>query len=94
VSWHHRLRRGQSLPRSALHCWLQSRFTVKPAQPDGTFVKLAGIELELVLSSKHERVIRNDNTVTSQGLILQTARDPPPSAFRALSGDDAPVLQR
>jgi hypothetical protein len=40
------------------------RFTIKPAQPEGAFVKLAGIELELVLSSRHERVVRNDNTVT------------------------------
>lgn len=47
------------------------RFTVKPAQPESAFVKLAGIELELVLSSKHERVVRNDNTVTFKNLILQ-----------------------
>src|SRR6201993_5212702 len=47
------------------------RFTIKPAQPESAFVKLTGIELELVLSSKHERVVRNDNTVTFQNLILQ-----------------------
>jgi hypothetical protein len=47
------------------------RFTVKPAQPESAFVKLAGIELELVLSSKHERVVRNDNTITFKNLILQ-----------------------
>jgi transposase len=47
------------------------RFTVKPAQPESAFIKLAGIELELVLSSKHERVVRNDNTVTFKNLILQ-----------------------
>jgi transposase len=47
------------------------RFTVKPAQPESAFVKLAGIELELVLSSKHERIVRNDNTVTFKNLILQ-----------------------
>jgi transposase len=47
------------------------RFTVKPAQPDSAFVKLGGIELELVLSSKHERVVRNDNTITFKNLILQ-----------------------
>ena len=34
-------------------------------------MKLAGIELELVLSSKHERVVRNDNTVAFHGLTLQ-----------------------
>jgi hypothetical protein len=47
------------------------RFTVKPAQPESAFVKLAGVELELVLSSKHERIVRNDNTVTFKNLILQ-----------------------
>jgi transposase len=47
------------------------RFTVKPAQPESAFVKLPGIELELVLSSKHERIVRNDNTVTFKNLILQ-----------------------
>jgi len=47
------------------------RFTIKPAQPESAFVKLTGIELELVLSSKHQRVVRNDNTVTFQNLILQ-----------------------
>src|SRR5215471_3351252 len=47
------------------------RFMVQPAQPESAFVKLAGIELELVLSSRHERVVRNDNTVTFKNLILQ-----------------------
>ena len=47
------------------------RFTVKPAQPESAFVKLAGVELELVLSSKHERIVRNDNTVTFKNLMLQ-----------------------
>jgi hypothetical protein len=47
------------------------RFTVKPAQPESAFVKLAGVELELVLSSKHERIVRNDNTVSYKNLILQ-----------------------
>ena len=47
------------------------RFTARPAQPESAFVKLPGLELELVLSSKHERVVRNDNTVTFKNLILQ-----------------------
>jgi len=47
------------------------RFTVAPAQPDSAFVPLAGIDLTLLLSIKHERVVRNDNTVTFQRLILQ-----------------------
>jgi transposase len=47
------------------------RFTVTPAQPESAFTPLAGIDLELLLSAKHERVVRNDNTVTFKGLILQ-----------------------
>jgi transposase len=47
------------------------RFSVRPAQKESAFVKLAAIELELLLSSKHERLVRNDNTVTFHGLILQ-----------------------
>jgi transposase len=47
------------------------RFTVKPAHKESAFVKLAGIELALVLSAQHARVVRNDNTVTFKNLILQ-----------------------
>jgi hypothetical protein len=47
------------------------RFTVAPAQKESAFVRLAGIDLELVLSVKHERVVRNDNTVTFNRVILQ-----------------------
>ena len=47
------------------------RFTIKPAQSESAFVKLAGVELELLLSSKHQRIVRNDNTVTFKNLILQ-----------------------
>jgi transposase len=47
------------------------RFSVRPAQRESAFVKLAAIDLQLLLSSKHERVVRNDNTVTFQGAVLQ-----------------------
>jgi hypothetical protein len=47
------------------------RFTVAPAQPQSAFVPLAGVDLELLLSIRHERVVRNDNTVTFNRLILQ-----------------------
>jgi transposase len=47
------------------------RFTIKPAQAESAFVELPGLELELVLSSRHERVVRNDNTVSFKNLILQ-----------------------
>jgi transposase len=54
------------------------RFTVRPAHKESAFVKLAGIELELVLSAREERVVRNDNTVGFHNLILQL----PPSRHR------------
>jgi len=54
------------------------RFTVKPAQPESAFVKLPGVELELMLSARHERVVRNDNTVSFHNLTLQL----PPSRQR------------
>ena len=47
------------------------RFTVAPAQPESAFVPLAGVDLELLLSVRHERVVRNDNTVTFNRLVLQ-----------------------
>ncbi len=47
------------------------RFTVPPAQKESAFTKLPGIELELVLSTKHQRIVRNDNTVVFRNLILQ-----------------------
>jgi transposase len=47
------------------------RFTVKPAQPESAFVPLAGIDLRLLLSSQHERVVSNDNTVSFNRLVLQ-----------------------
>src|SRR6516225_4197695 len=55
------------------------RFTVKPAQAESAFVKLPGVELELVLSAREDRVVRNDNTVGYHNLILQL----PPSRYRA-----------
>lgn len=50
------------------------RFTVKPSQPESAFVRIAGVDLPLVLSSQHERVVRPDNTVTLENLVLQIPR--------------------
>lgn len=50
------------------------RFTVKPAQPESAFVALAGIDLRLMLSSQHDRVVGNDNTVSFNRLVLQLPR--------------------
>lgn len=47
------------------------RFTVQPAQTESAFTKLPGIELDLVLSAQHQRIVRNDNTVVFHNLILQ-----------------------
>lgn len=47
------------------------RFTVAPAQPESAFTPVVGIDLELLLSARHQRVVRNDNTVTFKNLILQ-----------------------
>jgi transposase len=52
------------------------QFTVQPTQPESAFVPLAGIDLKLLLSIHHERVVRNDNTVTYHTLILQIPASP------------------
>ncbi len=46
------------------------RFTVRPAQKESAFVELPAVELKLLLSSKQQRVVRNDNTVAFQGMVL------------------------
>lgn len=50
------------------------RFTVEPADPASAFVPLRGVDLDLLLSVQHERIVRNDSTVTLGGLILQLPR--------------------
>jgi transposase len=54
------------------------RFTVKPAQPGSAFLKLVGLDLRLVLSAQHERIVRNDSTVVFGALTLQL----PPTKWR------------
>ncbi len=53
------------------------RFTVAPAQPERAFTLIAGVDLELLLTAQHERIVRNDNTVVFEKLQLQlpTTRD-------------------
>jgi len=51
------------------------RFTVSPAQPESAFSPLTGIDLELLMSAHHERIVRNDNTVSFQRTILQIPQD-------------------
>src|SRR5438093_6583384 len=47
------------------------RFTVRPAQPESAFVPVRGVDLRLVLSAQHERVVRNDSTVQFGPAMLQ-----------------------
>ena len=47
------------------------RFTVVPTEPESAFVPLTGINLELLLSVQHERVVQKDNTVHFERLCLQ-----------------------
>jgi hypothetical protein len=54
------------------------RFTVKPREAERAFTSLAGTDLELVLTIQHERVVRNDHTVTIGPRCLQL----PPSRER------------
>lgn len=51
------------------------RFTVTPTQPESAFTALAGVDLELLLSAQHERIVRNDNTVSFRSAILQIPQD-------------------
>jgi hypothetical protein len=53
------------------------RFTVAPAQPERAFTPIAGVDLELLLTAQHERIVHNDNTVVFEKLQLQlpTTRD-------------------
>lgn len=52
------------------------QFTVKPAQPETAFVPLAGVDLKLLLSIQETRIVRNDNTVTYNNVILQIPERP------------------
>lgn len=52
------------------------QFTVEPAQPETAFVPLAGVNLKLLLSIQQERIVRNDNTVTYEKVILQIPERP------------------
>lgn len=52
------------------------RFTVVPAQPESAFVSVARLDLRLILSMQHDRVVAMDNTVAFEGLKLQLPRQP------------------
>ena len=50
------------------------RFTVQPAQPGSAFTRLAAVDITLLVSIQHERVVANDNTVAFGKLSLQLPR--------------------
>jgi hypothetical protein len=47
------------------------RFTVKPAQPESVFTRLAGFDLTLLTAVQHERTVGRDNVVRFEGMPLQ-----------------------
>jgi transposase len=50
------------------------RFTVAPTEKASAFTKLVGLDLSLVLSRQHDRVVAKDNTVVFGKLLLQLPR--------------------
>jgi hypothetical protein len=53
------------------------RFTVAPAQRLSAFTPVpTGMDLSLLLSIQHDRIVRNDNTVIFRNLILQLCSTP------------------
>jgi transposase len=46
-------------------------FAVRPGLPESVFVPMTGIDLDLLLSTQHERTVKNDNTVQFRNTILQ-----------------------
>jgi len=57
------------------------RFTVAPTEPGRAFAPLTGIDLDLLLTVHHERIVRNDNTVIFGKLELQLPRTSQRSHF-------------
>lgn len=47
------------------------RFTVPPTQRESAFSKVPQTDLRLLLSAQEERIVRKDNTITFNGVVLQ-----------------------
>jgi len=47
------------------------RFTVRPAEEESAFVRLMGVDLRLLMSIQHDRIVRKDSTVQFGALTLQ-----------------------
>ena len=63
------------------------RFTVKPLDAERAFTSLAGVDLELLLTAQHPRIVRNDNTLVFSRLELQL-----PASKDRISFAKCPVL--
>jgi len=73
--------RGHTSDRQAFRDRSENRIETpsKPVKRNRcAFTSVDGVDLELLLSIQHERIVRNDNTVTFQKTVLQL----PPSEER------------
>ena len=52
------------------------RFSVRPRERGSAFTALAGLDLELLVSAQHERIVQKDNTVAFERLFLQLPPSP------------------
>ena len=52
------------------------RHVVAAAQPESAFTPMVGIDIDLLVSVQHERVVKNDNTVMFERLELQIPSTP------------------
>lgn len=52
------------------------RFTVRPAQPESCFVRLARVDIPMLAAAQHARTVARDNTVRFDGFALQLPQDP------------------
>ena len=66
---------------------LNRRFMVLPRDAGSAFTGLAGIDLRLLLSVQHERIVQKDNTVLFERLHLQL-----PASSQRISFARCPVL--
>ena len=60
---------------------------MKPLDAETAFTSLAGVDLELLLTAQHQRIVRNDNTVVFLRLELQL-----PASKDRISFARCPVL--
>ena len=52
------------------------RFAVRPRERGSAFSALSGVDLELLVSAQHERIVQKDNTVVFGRLLLQLSPSP------------------